>query len=152
VTRKPVIATVLAVVLALFAVAPANAQSYGGPITVSPGETIEVTGTGCGAGDEVTIALDGETLAVVTADSDGSFTARITIPLDTSLGLHTLTATCSGGVVLTLTLNVVASGTLPATGSPDDTGLLVGIGAALVVLGAAALYGARLRRRQTTTA
>ncbi|HEX9993981.1 MAG TPA: hypothetical protein VGB14_13715 [Acidimicrobiales bacterium] len=151
-TRKPVIAALLTVLLALAAASPAGAQGYGEPITVSPGEVIEVSGTGCAPGDEVVIALDGETLKVVTADADGSFTATVQIPPDTSLGLHTLTATCSGGVVLTLTLNVVASGTLPITGSSDRTGLIVGIGAALIVLGAAALYGARLRRRQTVPA
>lgn len=151
-TRKPVIAALLVVLLALAASAPAGAQTYGEPVTVSPGETIEVSGTGCNPGDQVVIALDGETLKVVTADEDGSFTARVTIPADTSLGFHTLTATCSGGVVLTLTLHVVAGGTLPITGSSENTGLIVGIGAALVVLGAAALYGARLRRRQTVPA
>lgn len=144
--RKPVIAAVLAVMLALFSASPAGAQTYGEPITVSPGETITVTGSGCSPGANVKIFLDDELLTSTTADDDGSFTVDVTIPLDTSLGLHTLTATCDGSVTLTLTLNVVASGTLPVTGSSDRTGLVVGIGAALVVLGAAALYGARLRR------
>jgi LPXTG-motif cell wall-anchored protein len=152
VTRKPVIGALLGIVLALLVAAPVGAQGYGDVITVTPGETITVSGSGCGAHDEVVIALDGETLTVVTADADGNFTARVTIPLDTSLGFHTLTASCSNGVVLTLTLNVVASGTLPTTGSSDSTGTIVGIGAALIVLGSAAVYGARQRRRQTVSA
>jgi len=147
---------------------PAGAQGYGPPdtssttttapddiptITVVRGETIDVSGEGCAPGAEVVVTWDdGTELGTFTADENGNFTTTITIPSDATLGVHLVTATC-GDVEQFINVNVLAEnvdnvddGTLPRTGS-SNTGPLVGIGAAAVVLGGAFLYGARRPRQ-----
>jgi LPXTG-motif cell wall-anchored protein len=123
-------------------------------VTVVRGESIDVSGQACAPGATVTITYDdGTVLGTVTADADGKFTTKITVPSSSTLGMHLVTATC-GDVEQFLNVNVLAenvdnvdNGTLPRTGS-SNTGPLVGIGAAAVVLGAAFLYGARRPRTQ----
>ncbi|WP_421121045.1 LPXTG cell wall anchor domain-containing protein [Aquihabitans daechungensis] len=122
-------------------------------ITVVRGETIDVSGEGCAPGAEVVVTWDdGSVLGTFTADENGDFTTTITIPSDATLGVHLVTATC-GDVEQFINVNVLAEtvdnvddGTLPRTGS-SNTGPLVGIGAAAVVLGGAFLYGARRPRQ-----
>ena len=122
-------------------------------ITVVRGETIDVSGEGCAPGAEVTVTFDdGTVLGTFTADENGDFTTTITIPSTATLGVHLVTATC-GDVEQFINVNVlgetvdnVDDGTLPRTGS-SNTGPLVGIGAAAVVLGGAFLYGARRPRQ-----
>ena len=83
------------------------------------------------------------------------FVTTITIPSTSTLGEHLVTATC-GDVQQFIKVNVLAEqvnnttpgvsgGTLPRTGS-SNTGPLVGIGAAAMVLGAAFVYGSRRPR------
>jgi LPXTG-motif cell wall-anchored protein len=118
-------------------------------VTVVRGETFDVAGDGCLPGEEVVVTWDdGTVMGTFAADDDGSFLATITVPMDASLGMHLVTATC-GDVeqflnvnVLAETLNNVDDGTLARTGSNSTTPLL-GIGAAALVLGGAFLYGAR---------
>ncbi|WP_426574100.1 Ig-like domain-containing protein [Aquihabitans sp. McL0605] len=122
-------------------------------ITVVRGESVDVSGKGCAAGSEVTVTFDdGTVLGTFTTDANGDFTAKITIPSDSTLGMHLVTATC-GDVQQFLNVNVLAEsvnnvddGTLARTGS-SNTGPLVGIGAAAIVLGGAFLYGARRPRQ-----
>ena len=122
-------------------------------ITVVRGETVDVSGEGCAPGAEVTVTFDdGTVLGTFTADANGDFTTTITIPKDATLGVHLVTATC-GDVeqfinvnVLAESVNTVDDGTLARTGS-SNTGPLVGIGAAAIVLGGAFLYGARRPRQ-----
>lgn len=122
-------------------------------ITVVRGETVDVSGEGCAPGAEVTVTWDdGTVLGTFTADENGDFTTNITVPMDSTLGVHLVTATC-GDVeqfinvnVLAETVNAVDDGTLARTGS-SSTGPLIGIGAAAVVLGGAFLYGARRPRQ-----
>lgn len=121
-------------------------------ITVVRGETVTVDGEGCAPGAEVTVTFDdGTVLGTFTADENGDFSTTITIPADATLGVHLVTATC-GDVeqfinvnVLAETVDAVDDGTLARTGS-SNTGPLIGIGAAAVVLGGAFLYGARRPR------
>jgi LPXTG-motif cell wall-anchored protein len=121
-------------------------------IPVVRGETITVDGEGCAPGAEVTVTWDdGTVLGTFTADENGNFTTTITIPANATLGVHLITATC-GDVEQFINVNVLAEtvdnvdeGTLPRTGS-SNTGPLVGIGAAALVLGGAFLYGARRPR------
>lgn len=122
-------------------------------ITVVRGETVDVSGEGCAPGAEVVVTWDdGTVLGTFTADENGDFTTTITIPSNATLGVHLVTATC-GDVEQFINVNVLAEtvdnvddGTLPRTGS-SNTGPLVGIGAAAVVLGGAFLYGARRPRQ-----
>lgn len=122
-------------------------------ITVVRGETINVDGEGCAPGAEVVVTWDdGTVLGTFTADANGDFVTTITIPTDATLGIHLITATC-GDVEQFLNVNVLADsvnnvddGTLARTGS-SNTGPLIGIGAAAVVLGGAFLYGARRPRQ-----
>ena len=122
-------------------------------ITVVRGETVDVSGKGCAAGAEVVVTYDdGTVLGTFTADENGDFTTQITIPVNSTLGVHLVTATC-GDVQQFINVNVLAEsvdnvddGTLARTGS-SNTGPLIGIGAAAVVLGGAFLYGARRPRR-----
>ncbi len=122
-------------------------------ITVVRGETIDVSGEGCAPGAEVVVTWDdGTVLGTFTADENGDFVTTITIPKNATLGVHLVTATC-GDVEQFLNVNVLAesvsnvdNGTLPRTGS-SNTGPLIGIGAAAVVLGGAFLYGARRPRQ-----
>ena len=122
-------------------------------VTVVRGETIDVTGEGCAPGAEVVVTWDdGTVLGTFTADENGDFVTTITIPTNATLGVHLVTATC-GDVeqflnvnVLAETVNNVDNGTLARTGS-SNTGPLIGIGAAAVVLGGAFLYGARRPRQ-----
>ena len=144
---------------------PAGAQGYGGggttttvpddipTITVVRGETIDVAGEGCAPGATVTVTWDdGTVLGTFKADDNGNFTSTITIPTSATLGVHLVTAQC-GFVEQFINVNVLAEtvdnvddGTLPRTGS-SNTGPLVAIGAAAVVLGGAFLYGARRPRQ-----
>lgn len=124
-------------------------------VTVVRGSTVDVSGHGCAAGATVVVTYDdGSTLGTFTADSNGDFVTTITIPSNSTLGEHLITATC-GDLQQFLKVNVlgesvstspgVSSGTLPRTGS-SNTGPLVGIGAAALVLGAAFVYGSRRPR------
>jgi LPXTG-motif cell wall-anchored protein len=122
-------------------------------ITVVRGETVDISGQGCAPGSDVVVTWDdGTELGTFTADENGDFTTTITIPSNATLGVHLVTATC-GDVEQFINVNVLAEtvdnvddGTLPRTGS-SNTGPLVGIGAAALVLGGAFLYGARRPRQ-----
>ena len=116
-------------------------------------EAITVDGEACAPVATVTVTWDdGTVLGTFTADENGDFTTTITIPMDATLGIHLVTATC-GDVEQFINVNVLADtvdnvdeGTLARTGS-SNTGPLVGIGAAALVLGGAFLYGARRPRQ-----
>ena len=124
-------------------------------VTVVRGESVDVAGTDCAPGSDVTITLDdGTVLGTAVADSAGSFVESITIPVSTSLGSHLITATC-GEHQQYLRVNVLGESidnggstngsALPRTGS-SNTAPLVGIGAGALVLGAAFVYGSRRPR------
>ncbi|MCB1031298.1 MAG: LPXTG cell wall anchor domain-containing protein [Acidimicrobiales bacterium] len=124
----------------------------GTTLTGVAGQAVEVVGDSCAPGSTVTFTWDdGTVLGTTTADDNGEFSTKVTIPANATPGNHTITATC-GDVEQFITVNVlgdsvnnVDQGTLPRTGS-SNTGPLVGIGAAALVLGAAFLYGARRPR------
>jgi LPXTG-motif cell wall-anchored protein len=123
-------------------------------VTVVQGETVDVEGSGCEPGAEVVVTFDdGTVLGTFTADENGDFVTTITIPANATVGVHLVTATC-GDLQQFLNVNVLAAtednpgvdnGTLPRTGS-SNTGPLLGIGAAAIVLGAAFVYGSRRPR------
>jgi LPXTG-motif cell wall-anchored protein len=173
---KLMAALLVGALLTVFGATTANAQdcTYGGPgctttttggttsttgseiptVTVVRGETVDVSGHGCLPGETVTVTFDdGTVLGTFTADENGDFVTTITIPSNATLGEHLITATC-GDLQQFLKVNVLAeqvnnpgvsNGELPRTGS-SNTGPLVGIGAAAMVLGAAFVYGSRRPR------
>lgn len=83
--------------LILLAVAGMRPSGGGSDITLSArevraGETVTVAGTDCAPDSNVSISLDGSSLAETTASGQGSFRAPVTIPDATEPGEHTITA------------------------------------------------------------
>ena len=120
--------------------------------TVVAGQTIGVSGTGCAAGEEVTFTIGDTTVGSATADGSGDYAGTVTIP-SLENGEYTINASC-GTSVLGLNITVgdgggssggTSGGGLARTGT--EIGPLAGLGAAAVVLGAAAVYGTRRRRQ-----
>jgi hypothetical protein len=99
-------------------------------VSVEPGTEVQATLT---CGDESTVVFSG------VADED-PFTFPFTVPDGTPTG------TCTMEVLgATFDITIVGGTTLARTGS--NAGPLAGLGAALAVIGGAALYGAKMRRR-----
>lgn len=128
--------------LVAVAASPAGAQQYppaDNSITVSdttptPGQTVTVTVRTCLPGAGVTITIDPDVvLGTAPADAEGVLRLDVVIPADTSLGRHTISATCespTGTLSLSARIVVVpeaaagAPGGPPAGGAaaPDDAG------------------------------
>ncbi len=174
----------VAATLALVALAaPAAAQQYPPAVnsftvsdtTPTPGQTITADARTFASGSTVTMDLsDGApatispsaaaTLATATADGSGVVTTDVTIPADTALGAHTLTASGEAPdgspLSLTVSLNVVpadgtgggaATGDLPRTG--DDSSIpLAKLGLALAALGGVITAVAAKRRKAASLA
>ena len=127
------------------------------PASAAVGDTVTCTVQGYNAGDTVTATLTCGPTVVFEGPSTGTtFTFSFVVP-DVPAGECGIEVcgTDTGGEALcrVLAFEVVGSEvttTLARTGS-NNTGTLVGVGAALVVLGGAAVFGAR-RRFKTTTA
>lgn len=152
IVRRVLVAAAIGLLVLVASGAAASAQTgYGETVTVLPGQQLRIAGVACMPGSQVDIDIDGVIVGSTTAEDDGSWEIVITVPADLSVGSHTLTATCAGQVVHVMTLVVAGSGgnPLPRTGS-SGTGLLVGIGAAAVVLGVSFVYGSRSERRSRT--
>jgi LPXTG-motif cell wall-anchored protein len=155
--------------------APAAAQQYPpnvNSLTVSdttptPGQTIGIEGRTFAAGAGVTVTMSSDapvTLGTATADAVGIAALQATIPADTKLGAHTITAVgqAPDGTELSLSvsINVVAdgsgtgaapSGSLPRTG--DDSSIpLAKLGLALAALGGIATAVASKRRKAAAAA
>jgi hypothetical protein len=110
-----------------------------------PGEDFTISGEGFLPGETVTIFFDGEEVASVTAGDDGTFTVTITVP-DAAAGSHTVTAVGeeSGGDA-SATVTCVAGAAVAFTGANISVGLI--LVAALIAVGAVALYAGRRRSR-----
>lgn len=160
--------TALAMVLMAFP-GIAAAQGYGtanflavSDTTAVPGQSIVVTG--CCFDDTVGVDIESEPrrLGQATAGSDGTFSLTVTIPTDTTLGAHAITATGdaldgSGRLKLSTPITVVAAagagdgsgtgtrGDLPRTGA-EETLSLTQLGVALVLAGAGMVIAVRSRR------
>jgi LPXTG-motif cell wall-anchored protein len=128
------------------------------PATLSPGQSTNFTAVGFAPNSDVTIFICSTpvNLGTFQADSTGRVAVTVTIPAGTTLGAHTLAAvgTRANGLsqVAYAAIQVVSpaptTGTLPTTGS--DSGKLIAMGAALVVLGGAAIFGSTRARRPAT--
>ena len=115
-----------------------------------PGDQVTSQGCGMRPGTEVTVDFLSAPVRVATATvgADGGFTATFNVPTTATAGEHTVEAT---GVdpagqprVLSANFRVVGSD-LPRTGSSSTTPLTAA-GVGLVLLGTAAVFGARRRR------
>jgi hypothetical protein len=111
----------------------------------------------------LTIASAPTELATGTAASDGSFAAPFTIPATFPLGPHTLSATGTNllgqSQVVSLAVTVVASASQASSSSGGgglaftgrNSGILLGIAAALMALGAGLTISARRKRESRAT-
>ena len=170
-TRSTAVRSLVAIVmvagLAFTGGSAASAQCYfncgtAGDVTFSiedssvvAGQTVGVSGTGCGANEVVEFSIGDSVIGSASADGDGNYSSTVTIP-GLSNGSYTVNASC-GTEVLGLEITVAGAGGavnpggvggsgLARTGS--DLGPLAGLGAAALVLGAAAVYGTRRRRQE----
>lgn len=106
--------------------------------TVAAGGKVQVEGKNWKPGDQVALSLGEVALQTVTANSDGSFTATVSIPSDTKAGAYLLTATNGTDVASArLAVTTVTEGKLVQTGS---TALMLMIIALAAVSGGVALY------------
>jgi hypothetical protein len=126
--------------------------------TVVLGATTSITPPStCPAGTQVAVSYDGVKLGNFPVNPNGTV-GPISIPAKTTVGTYTVTGTCAGGQPATIaSVKVLAAavtnttppsvnnGVLARTGL-DNTGPLVGIGLAVIVLGAAFVYGSRKPR------
>jgi LPXTG-motif cell wall-anchored protein len=159
----------LALVLVAIMAAPVAAQQYppgNCGLTVSdttpiPGQTITITAFTFEPNAQVSITLGSNTvvLGTPTANASGVVTLQATIPSDTKLGHHTITATgpsASCAATITAAITVVPkaaagaggppSGPLPRTG--DDTSIpLAKIGLGLAAVGGVLTAFAAKRRK-----
>lgn len=156
--RRLAIAGVLTSLLLLVPSGTAGAQVYppdGCQISISrsvvaPGDTVIVTGVDFLPGENVDLFLlsDPVFLATVVADSTGSFSTEVTIPLGTTPGLHQIRAN-SGTCTLTADVTVTAPGGPGGGGQLAFTGgnslPLLWIALVLLALGTAFVVGARRR-------
>jgi LPXTG-motif cell wall-anchored protein len=144
-----------AVLVATVGVAEARPGGYstGGTITVddstvSPGQVVKVSGTGCAPGSTVTLQFVGPpagTPVNTTAGSDGSFSGNVTIPTNATAGANSIRATC-GSLVQNVTVTVSVGGTGLARTGTDSSLPLTTIGIGLVAAGGFVVLIARRRR------
>jgi LPXTG-motif cell wall-anchored protein len=129
------------------------------PATVEPGGSTLFTAVSFTPGSTVSVVICSTpvSLGTFTVDSTGHVSQTVTIPAGTTLGAHTIAAvgTRTNGLAQVAYAAVdveqattTSTGTLPTTGS--DSGKLIAMGAALVLLGGAAIFGSTRARRPAT--
>lgn len=133
--------------LALMVLAPAAHAQYPDPpgasvsdSTVSSGDTVTVTATGCEAGSTVTFFLDGATLGSGVADADGTASADVVIT--GSPGTHQITNSCNAAVISVTIAGGTTAGALPRTGT-DSSLPLAKIAVVLITAGGLLIIAAR---------
>ncbi|MDT0117126.1 LamG-like jellyroll fold domain-containing protein [Microbacterium sp. PRF11] len=116
---------------------------------VERGGSFTVTVTGVAPGEQLAATLNSQPLVITgipRADARGQVTFRVNVPADFALGAHTVAIVrADGGPLATIPVQVVAAGSLAATGADLPWGL--GIGALLMVAAGAALAIGRRRSR-----
>lgn len=100
--------------------------------TVGIGSTNVASGEGCAPGATVTLSVEGRTVATTTADGNGRFQARFSVP-ELTIGGHTLVASC--GQIANAAFDVVQSSQV----DPGTTTMLVLI--IFILLGLGLLRG-----------
>jgi LPXTG-motif cell wall-anchored protein len=118
------------------------------PLTVTPGGTVTLTGSGFPPGVTVPLMFNGEEFAAPVTDETGSFSVVFTVPADTPEGAVTFEAVCGAFTLsagLTISSGGVPPGGLPATGS-DSTFEMLRLAMVLLATGALLVF---LARRQS---
>ncbi|HET8931397.1 MAG TPA: LPXTG cell wall anchor domain-containing protein [Acidimicrobiales bacterium] len=190
-TPLVLIAAVLALACGLFTVTSSTAgaadacvvdpNDYGSSVVLGTsatsadnGTSVDIIGSGFPADCDVTLEVDGATIATVTTGADGAFSYTWDIPGDAEPGSVTIAATAAGQVLATTTLEIVdaqptttpgsattvtgtngggtgtsttGGSTLPATGA--QIAVLVVGGLVMLAAGAALLMWNRGRRVST---
>lgn len=95
-------------------------QAFLSDVSVRPGQTITISGSGANPGDTVTATIAGSvgTLGTGTGDATGNFSFPGTIPATAAPGAHAVTVACgpNGGVAnITVTVGTAGSGSGPVT-------------------------------------
>src|SRR5262245_17845265 len=167
---------IAAVALAVVAMAaPAGAQQYPPAVnsltisdtTPTPGQTISIECRTFATGSTATVTLfsDPVVLGSAIADAAGVFALQATIPADTPLGHHTITAegTAPDGSPLSLSVSLTVvpaqagagagngNGNLPRTGS-DSSIPLAKLGLGMLAIGGIATAIAAKRRKAAAAA
>jgi LPXTG-motif cell wall-anchored protein len=130
--------------------APAAAAASLSATSVLGGSGVTVTATGLAANEDVEIWIHSTPIQLWTgaADASGALPQAISIPTDIPLGAHQMEV--RGATSGSLWLNLAVRGAeLAATGADGNVGAGVGIGAATLLLGGAAvLLLVKHRRRE----
>lgn len=114
--------------------------------TVTSGDTVTVTATGCEPGSTVTFYLDGNTLGSATTDDSGTASADVVIT--GSPGTHQISNSCNDAVI-SITIAGATAGALPRTGS-DSSLPLAKIAIVLIAAGGLLIVAARDRSKKAT--
>lgn len=116
--------------------------------TVTSGDTVTVTATGCEPGSTVTFYLDGNTLGSATTDDSGTASADVVIT--GSPGPHQISNSCNAAVIsVTIAGAGATAGALPRTGS-DSSLPLAKIAIVLIAAGGLLIVAARDRSKKVT--
>ncbi len=158
----------------LFMAAPAAAQQYPpavnsltvSDLTPTPGQTISIEGRTFSEGATVTVTMTSDPVVIgsAAADASGVISLDATIPTNTALGQHTITAAgqAPDGSELSVSVSITvvaadgteadpAGGALPRTG--DDSSIpLAKVGVVLAAIGGVATAVAAKRRKAAALA
>ncbi len=143
---------------------PTTPPTTSTPTTTVPNYTVVLGATtsitpkvACAAGATIAVSYDGVSLGNFTVNANGTV-GPITIPAKSTVGTYTVTGACAGAAAAPIATVQVQAATVTNTNPPkvnngvlartglDNTGPLVGIGLAVIVLGAAFVYGSRKPR------
>lgn len=152
--------------LALAVFAPAAHAQY--PVTpgisvsdstVSSGDSVTVSATGCEAGTTVTFYLDGQVIGTGVTDSSGPIdennvqtgTASTDVVISGSPGTYTLSNSCNDATLVITIAGAGGGGALPRTGT-DSSLPLAKIAIVLIAAGGLLIVAARDRSKKSVTA
>lgn len=150
--RRIAAVSALALAALLAVAAPASAYgptSGGGTVSdssVAPGGSVQFCGQGFQGGTDITVTVDGDQVTTTTADDDGSFCVKVTLP--SAAGSYVVMGSGLGanGEVRTVssTVQVLAAGANGGTGGSDLPRTGSEIGTQLWIAGGLLAFGAGL--------
>jgi hypothetical protein len=137
------------VVLAVAAqVGPATAQTTPPPAltktVIVAGDSVGVSGSGCVAGTQVQVQLDGVTVITATTAAGGTYSALLVVPKSVTPGSHPVTVVCTGpNGTVTANVSITVSATATTGYSP---GMPIVVAAFLLLLGGICFVATSHRR------